>query len=385
MLSRSFLAQSTLRVLAVQFASIVALSFCGCSPKTDGGDKCDEGGEGCGCFGNGTCLEGLECLSHVCVDTHPPKHTSRDGGGEGDAAAASPAEHAQSDGGDAPSSKPTSKPSSKPTTPKPNETDPSSTEPTTQKPNPSTPSGDDSASSDAGLFGGGVPTVEVGPTSGDEQSDASAGSNTPSPDPSEPAPTTTEPTPQPTEPGPSDPSPDACTGPSGTCADGNAMDCADGSWVARDCSACNILSCGIACCGSIWGLVAESYPYEERNDLLASFAQTDEYAVVTANFESTDEFAAIGFTFPAPQPISLTALSFTGTITATGATVEVSLEYDDTTGCLYTSSGGILASEVTCWGDWEDVGYGGSANKLLIRLRSTSSQQASLEVRGVSF
>ncbi len=48
-----------------------ALVWTACTSRSSGkknADDCDKGSEGCGCYGNGTCDDGLECLSKRCVD-----------------------------------------------------------------------------------------------------------------------------------------------------------------------------------------------------------------------------------------------------------------------------------------------------------------------------
>lgn len=46
----------------------MALGGCGGEPNRSGGDDCERGTERCACFENGTCFEGLTCLSNFCVD-----------------------------------------------------------------------------------------------------------------------------------------------------------------------------------------------------------------------------------------------------------------------------------------------------------------------------
>ncbi len=49
-----------------------------------GGDDC-EGAEGCGCYGNGSCDDGLVCLSKLCVDAADERNESQDSPSEGEA------------------------------------------------------------------------------------------------------------------------------------------------------------------------------------------------------------------------------------------------------------------------------------------------------------
>lgn len=86
-----------------------ALVFSGCKSddggsNADGGGACDEGEEGCACYGNGTCNDGLRCLSKYCVDPDADEgkaDESRDEADGSDAGNASRDESTADDRGDA--------------------------------------------------------------------------------------------------------------------------------------------------------------------------------------------------------------------------------------------------------------------------------------------
>ncbi len=333
---------------ALGCVGVIAVTLAtGCLSTAGGGgagkDDCERGDEGCECFGNDTCLDDLSCRSGLCVDTSKKGSKSDD------------------DGGSPSGSKPSTTTDEDATD---DATDDTSTDDTT----------DDTTTDD-------TPT-DPGPS---EPSEPSEPAGTTDPGPAEPAVTT--------DPGPSEPAPEpdpgpapgtACTEGTGSCSDGSGLDCQDGTLVARECSGCSLLSCGIACCNSVWPLTAESYPYERRDDLLTSFTTSANEATVSVAFTALEEFAAIGFTVATPQVIDLASFAFNASTTGT-VKVEVSLELDGETGCIFSTSGGQLVKEIGCWGAWEDTGYGGSAERVLIRILSERAQTASLTVGGVTW
>ncbi len=312
--------------------SLPAAVCVACLGGGGGGSACEEGNEGCRCFGNDTCLDGLECLSGLCVD--PDGEDTDEGGAE-----------VTDESGDA--------------------TD------------------DNSGSSSTGETDGAV-AEETDASGSQGQSTDVAQTDDAATDAAEPNPASETDAAMTDEPVVPDEPAQACSTGSGSCSAGNALDCVGGQFVDRDCSACAVLDCGVACCGAIWPLVADAYPYERRDDLLTEFSVSSDSAFLAAEFDGGEQFAAIGFELDAPRSISPSAVAIDAA--ATGSiTFEVSLEKNDETGCQYSTSGGLLLSELYCWGTWEATGYDGTAAKLLVRIKSLAAQSASLEVYAVSF
>lgn len=96
------------------FVGCLLLAGCtsaGSGSKTDAG-ACEDGAEGCACYGNGTCNEGLTCLSKYCVDPdaeeddEKPARDDSDGndsgGAAGDESPADDRDDAPSDAADDP-------------------------------------------------------------------------------------------------------------------------------------------------------------------------------------------------------------------------------------------------------------------------------------------
>jgi hypothetical protein len=101
-----------------------------CSSEQGDSDKCEVGEEQCACYANGTCNEGLECFSKLCVSrtgTKPNEAGASEDAGADEPPSASP---------DKPS-KPSSKPSSKPTSADAGSDAPAASDPTNQEPSTS--------------------------------------------------------------------------------------------------------------------------------------------------------------------------------------------------------------------------------------------------------
>jgi len=209
------------------------------------------------------------------------------------------------------------------------------------------------------------------------------------PGPTGPAPV--DPGPTPVDPGPVTP---ACT-PSGSCASGDGMDCMDGELVARDCSACSLLECGVACCESVGYFGAISQPTFTINDnIIAGFSASSTGVTLTMDFDfasysGDEQVGAVTFALDGLEPVDPNTLEVCLTTTDNN-NVQVSLE-DGDSGCLYwmTVGGGCAAWDssdtgepVACWGDFELSGQG-YTKQINVRIVSQSSGAEQLRVESI--
>lgn len=197
-----------------------------------------------------------------------------------------------------------------------------------------------------------------------------------------------------------DPGPTGCT-PSGTCADGNAMDCdAEGEAVEADCTPCALLSCGTECCDrvGVFGAYVTEYFYDyfDAPELVAEYGASAENVSLSAEFDTTipgwfQQFAVHSFRFTESKDI------------LDAADTEVCLETDQidmvgftfengSDGCAVTitsiGAGCYAPREIdNCWGAWQASGTIGSWIQLNVRTMATqysSDFSTSLTVTSVS-
>jgi endoglucanase len=202
------------------------------------------------------------------------------------------------------------------------------------------------------------------------------------------------------EPNP-DPDP-ACT-PSGTCADGNAMDCdAEGELVARDCSACALLP-DPSYCGQVTHFGAVSQPtFATQPSLVTSFSSDETAATLNMTFDfdsfpsAYEQIGAIAFELSGEFAISPS--SFSACLeTSDSAHTQVSLEsgasgclyylyvypFDEQLGCSPTAID--YPSDGTCWGDWLGLGSPSYVSQINLRIGSETSGAGQLVVRSVDW
>lgn len=179
-----------------------------------------------------------------------------------------------------------------------------------------------------------------------------------------------------------DPDPDPeCTA-SGTCADGNAMDCdAQGEPVEVDCSACAVLTCGTACCDRVGVfaayLTAISYDYYEAPELVASYSADAEAVSLSAEFDTSipswfQQFAVHSFRLTSTKD----ATDAGGTLVCvdTNEPDMMSFTFENGgDGCavtLYQVTEGCYAPLLVdnCWGNWLSIG---AWNQLNVRTMAT--------------
>ncbi len=180
--------------------------------------------------------------------------------------------------------------------------------------------------------------------------------------------------------------PDDCT-PTGTCAAGDGLDCADGELIARDCSGCALLSCGVDCCDAIGHFGAVTYPdFLIDMGIVTDFVQSADAVEVSGVFTSGNQMAAIAFALSAPQSIYPYDVSVS--MTATGnmyGDVTASFE-DGEAGCLYYmyGSGGVYYPyyEVTCWGGFDSAS---PVRQINVRLEAAEGGTGTLTVTGVAW
>lgn len=191
------------------------------------------------------------------------------------------------------------------------------------------------------------------------------------------------------EPDPMEPDPNAGCTPSGSCADGNGMDCVEGDLMERDCSACSLLACGVSCCDSVGYFGATSQPaFVVNMDLITSFEGTSDSATLETAFDfsgtATEQVGVIAFKLNGSYEIDPTVLTVGAS--ATGP-VQVSLESSEgEAGCLYTTYdlGGylILDGQVTCWGQFTTYS---PVEQINARLVGTSSSAESMTITYLSW
>jgi endoglucanase len=174
--------------------------------------------------------------------------------------------------------------------------------------------------------------------------------------------------------------------PSGSCAAGDGIDCANGQEVARDCSGCELLACGTGCCSSVASFAGDTYPeFVSRPDLISSFSQSATTASLTASFEGPNQSAAIAFALDASYAIDPYFVVLDASFS--GGNLAVSLENGDA-GCQYPafedSPGLYLLDDLAgnCWGGFTSSSQVAQIN---VRLDAVSSGSAQLTVRSVSF
>src|SRR5690606_289892 len=180
----------------------------------------------------------------------------------------------------------------------------------------------------------------------------------------------------------------ACT-PSGTCADGDGMDCDGDEPVERDCSGCSILECGEGCCGWIGALGATTYPvFTLEPGLITSFSHTEEAATLELSFTGAYQMGAI--TFALDEPTSISPLDLRLDLDAVGTLsgyVSVSLESDNgEAGCQYPAyldDDGLAVLDYFYANCWEDFTLTSPVKQINVRIDSQSSGDAELVVRSI--
>ncbi len=186
-----------------------------------------------------------------------------------------------------------------------------------------------------------------------------------------------------------DPPPvDDCT-PTGSCAAGNGMDCVDGELTPRDCSGCEVLSCGTACCHSVGHFGAVTYPdYVTDNDLVTGFSQSSSEVALSGTFTSSDQLLAIAFNLSSAQSIDpYDIVIYMDGAAGGGAAVTVSLEANGgNDGCVYdlysTGTEYLPYDQVACWGDFDDYGLG-PVEQINVRIESYASGDATMVITGL--
>lgn len=175
--------------------------------------------------------------------------------------------------------------------------------------------------------------------------------------------------------------PTGCT-PSGTCADGDAMDCdEDGEPIARDCAACALLSCGDECCASVGYfagyLTPVTYDFILAPELIYSYSAS----ATSVNLEMAFDFDLASWSEQSGS-ITFEFTTFRNSLDAADVIVCATTDQPDMFSFTFESGDNgcsILPYEISsdcwvpqyldvCWGTWTNIG---SWNKLNVRTRAT--------------
>jgi hypothetical protein len=173
---------------------------------------------------------------------------------------------------------------------------------------------------------------------------------------------------------------ETCTG-SGTtgyCSDETAVSCVDGYLVQSDCSFCDIVSSEY--CGQMTAFVLDS-SYNAVDGDLVSFVKKSISVTATFDFSSSLNTGYIQLRFASPKILNNVAVTSTTAVSKLDATIENS---DSSNGCEYTiaSTGSLLSSSTDyCWGDPGYDPLDGSESSLVnVRLQAGSTGTQSLTI-----
>ncbi len=191
--------------------------------------------------------------------------------------------------------------------------------------------------------------------------------------------------------------------PSGTCAEGNAMDCDDeGEPIERDCAACALLP--DTACGGVTYFGAVSQPtFSIQPTLVSGFSSSADVAVLDMSFDfatfatAYEEIGVIAFELAASYAVD--PVYFETCIETTDAAhMQVSLESGDS-GCVYPLYVAAFdevrgcrpayiqdpSYDGSCWQLWEGQTLPGAVSQINVRLGSYTSGTGTLAVYSVTW
>lgn len=150
-----------------------------------------------------------------------------------------------------------------------------------------------------------------------------------------------------------------------------------------DPAGCALVTSCPTCCETTGVFALDTADLDATARYVTAFEVTASNATAEFEFESSDEVGAIFFRFGSPQDIG--ALSIAGL--ATGGSMEIALvRASGKDGCIYPVQGGSLSSTPsTCWGLGAGPYAALPADQIEIRVRSTSSGRAALNVSSVEY
>ncbi len=398
-------------------ASVVATALLGCgilgdddkeedSSSVNTGDDCEEGDEGCECYPNETCNDGLRCLSSLCVDTSGNSDdaddddddddaddddaddddaddddaddddadddangdTSDDDADDSDADDDDDADDSDVDNSDADddASDDSDEPSDDGSTDDGSEDDTNDDEPSddsaSDDSNPTDDVSDDSSTDDLAADDSSVDDSNLDDDTVDDTDDAS-----------------------------DDSSEVSCTE-TGMCSAGDRMECTEDGLSEADCAGCSVLECGVACCSHVSYFGAETYPdWVERPELVSDFTQSESAVTLRMAFDDENQVGALSFVLDQAYAIDpyYVVIGLDARGSGLDGAVTVSLEDGEGIGgCQYPA---YLATDDTIFLDdldancWEDFDVGSPVRQINVRIDSASSGNAVLSVTSISW